>query len=61
MASQFKTDNTADAATNDDNVPTLPNGSALGELLLGDSSLVGVSPVLASGVASASAPIDDEF
>ena len=61
MASQPKTDNTADAATNDDNAPTVLNGIALGELLLGGSSLVGVSPVMASGVSSASAPVDDEF
>jgi hypothetical protein len=58
MASQPKTDNTADAATNDDNAPTVLNGIALGELLLG-GSLVGVSSVMASGVSSA--PLDDEF
>ena len=59
MTSQLKTDNTADAATNDDNVPTVLNGIALGELLLGGSSLVGVSPVVASGVESV--PVNDEF
>ena len=58
MASQPKTDNTADAATNDDNAPTVLNGIAIGELLLGES-LAGVSPVVASGVESA--PVDEEF
>ena len=59
MASQIKIDNTTDAATNNDNAPTVLNGIALGELLLGGSSLVGVPPVVASGVSSAS--VDDEF